>query len=42
MNQQNLKQPYFLKGTDLSQITDELYLIISSTLRHERGSNSHI
>jgi hypothetical protein len=42
INQQHLNQPYFLKGTDLSQVTDEFYLIISSTPRHERGSNSQI
>jgi hypothetical protein len=33
---------YQKKTTDLPQITDKLYVVVLSTPRHERGSNSQL
>ena len=37
-----MKPEYPEKSSDLSQFTDKLYHVISSTPRHERGSNSQL
>jgi hypothetical protein len=36
------KPEYPETTTDLSQVSDKLYNVVSSTPRHERGSNSQL